>query len=145
MSTKLHYRSMGGPKRPKAPRTEEETRNHLAKIWDDDADDKFERVEQLIQEFGTEEFTEYLNHSGLGNYAGLIERFYEVAEKREQALKNFGDNPMQYDSMAKAEVKSIDMRTRDDLNKAFAAATNEYVEQYGTIDSAPQGDFFVIR
>jgi len=144
MSTKLHYRSMGGPKRPKAPRTEEETRNHLAKIWDDDADDKFETAQKLLQEFGTEELFSYLEHSTLGNYSGLIERIYQIAENREKVLKSSDDNPLNYDSMATATVKSLNLKTRDDLNRAVSDAVNEYTESYGSIDSAPQGDLFIV-
>jgi hypothetical protein len=141
---KMNYPSMTG-KKSKSPRNEEDTEDYLYDKWGYDYDENLKKAQQLLQDFGTDEFIEYLENSGLGNYAPLVESLHEVAVNREKAFKNLADNPLQYHSMAKAEVHNKNIETREALNRAFSNAKDSYVKEHGNIDTAiPQTDLFKV-
>jgi hypothetical protein len=142
---RLDYPSLK-PKK-KGSRRKEETEKHLTNKWGYwGYEEKFEKVQELLEQFGTEEFIDYLNHSGLGDYSTLIEKFYDVAVSREKALQNPGGNLYDSMAMAEGEVKDVNQKTREDLNKAFSNAYNNYIEEHGDdINTAlPQTDLFII-
>ena len=145
MKTKLNYPSME-PRKPKAPRTGPETEAHLGEKWGWDYDQKFEKAKQLLEEFASPEFIDYLNHSGLGNYSGLIERFHDVAQKRDEALKESSTEGLKYKTMGNEISHQNNLQTRDDLNMAFSDAKNSYVKEYGNINTAPpEFDYFILK
>ena len=140
---KLSYPSMGpGGKPIRAPRTEHETESHLSRTWGIDYDDNLQAAKDILAEFGSEEFVEYLENSGLGNFSPMLRGLYDVHLQREAAIKE-ASRGLSYDGMEKLTVQGINNRTRDNLNIMFNDVKDQYVRENGTISTAlPQTDMF---